>query len=63
MKQITETRLWINGIFMGGQVMKILAFDIGGTAIKYSICEDDKLLNVNEIPTNAMMGARHVMDT
>ena len=43
--------------------MKILAFDIGGTAIKYSICEDDKLLNVNEIPTNAMMGARHVMDT
>ena len=34
--------------------MKILAFDIGGTAIKYSICEDDKLLNVNEIPTNAM---------
>lgn len=41
--------------------MKILAFDIGGTAIKYSICEDDKLLNVNEIPTNAMMGARHVM--
>ena len=23
--------------------MKILAFDIGGTAIKYSICEDDKL--------------------
>ena len=42
MKQITETRLWINGIFMGGQVMKILAFDIGGTAIKYSICEDDR---------------------
>ena len=43
--------------------MKILVFDIGGTAIKYSICQDDKLLDVNEIPTHAMRGARYVMDT
>lgn len=43
--------------------MKILVFDIGGTAIKYGICQDDKLLDVNEIPTHAMRGARYVMDT
>lgn len=43
--------------------MKNLVFDIGGTAIKYGICENDKLLQVNEIPTNAFMGGRHVMDT
>lgn len=43
--------------------MKNLVFDIGGTAIKYGICENDKLLQVNEIPTHASMGGRHVMDT
>ncbi len=43
--------------------MKNLVFDIGGTAIKYGICEDNQLINVYEIPTNAMMGARHIMDT
>lgn len=43
--------------------MKNLVFDIGGTIIKYGICEDDKLLDVIEIPTNAMMGGRHIMDT
>lgn len=43
--------------------MKNLVFDIGGTAIKYGICEDDQLIHVNEVPTNAMMGGRHVMDT
>lgn len=43
--------------------MKNLVFDIGGTAIKYSICENDKLLQINEIPTNAMRGGRHIMDT
>ena len=43
--------------------MKNLVFDIGGTAIKYGICENDKLLQVNEIPTHALRGGRHVMDT
>lgn len=43
--------------------MKNLVFDIGGTAIKYSVCENDQLLHINEIPTNAMRGGRHVMDT
>lgn len=43
--------------------MKNLVFDIGGTAIKYGICENDKLLQVNEIPTKASMGGRHVIDT
>lgn len=43
--------------------MRNLVFDIGGTIIKYAICEDDKLSEVNEIPTNAMMGGRHIMDT
>lgn len=43
--------------------MKNLVFDIGGTAIKYGICENDKLLQVNEIPTKAHMGGRHVIDT
>ncbi len=36
--------------------MKNLVFDIGGTAIKYGICENDKLLQVNEIPTHALRG-------
>lgn len=43
--------------------MKNLVFDIGGTAIKYGICENDKLLQINEIPTKAHMGGRHVIDT
>lgn len=43
--------------------MKNLVFDIGGTVIKYSICENDKLLNVEEIPTNPMLGGTHIMDT
>ena len=43
--------------------MKNLVFDIGGTAIKYGICENDKLLQLNEIPTHAIMGGRYVMDT
>ena len=43
--------------------MNILVFDIGGTAIKYGLCVDDTLVRVNETPTNAHLGGRHIMDT
>lgn len=43
--------------------MKVLVFDIGGTAIKHGVCIDDKLINVEETPTNAKLGGRHILDT
>ena len=43
--------------------MKILVFDIGGTAIKYGCCVDNVLTEVHEIPTEAKKGGRHIMDT
>lgn len=43
--------------------MKILVFDIGGTAIKYGICEGGRLLTTSEVPTHAENGGRHVMNT
>lgn len=42
--------------------MKILVFDIGGTSIKHSVCEENKLAEVHETPTNAQLGGRHIMD-
>ncbi|MCM1233619.1 MAG: ROK family protein [Ruminococcus flavefaciens] len=43
--------------------MKALVFDIGGTSIKYGICEDGCLSHVMETPTHARLGGRHIMDT
>ena len=43
--------------------MKVLIFDIGGTSIKHGICTDGVLSDVAESPTQAALGARHVMDT
>lgn len=43
--------------------MKILVFDIGGTAIKYGSCLDGKLSEPSELPTKAAAGGRHVIDT
>lgn len=43
--------------------MKILVFDIGGTSIKYGTCIDNELKNVRELPTNAHLGGRHILDT
>ncbi|MGN0307298.1 MAG: type III pantothenate kinase [Lachnospiraceae bacterium] len=43
--------------------MKILVFDIGGTSIKHGICIDNQLSKVEETPTDAKKGARHVMET
>lgn len=42
--------------------MKILVFDIGGTAIKYGICKDGKLISVSEIPTESHKGGPHILE-
>ena len=43
--------------------MNILVFDIGGTSIKHGLCTNGILNRVNETPTDARKGARHVMET
>lgn len=43
--------------------MKILVFDIGGTAIKYGVCKDGELIFTNEIPTEAHKGGPHILNT
>lgn len=43
--------------------MKILVFDIGGTAIKYGICNDDELTYTEEIPTESYKGGLHILNT
>ena len=43
--------------------MKVLVFDVGGTSIKHGICIDNVLTEVQETPTNAKKGGRHIMDT
>lgn len=43
--------------------MKALVFDIGGTSIKHGICTDGVLSRLAESPTQAALGARHIMDT
>lgn len=43
--------------------MKILVFDIGGTAIKHGVCINDTLECVSETPTNAGLGGRHIVNT
>lgn len=42
--------------------MKILVFDIGGTSIKHGICIEDALVQIEETPTNAKLGGRHVVE-
>lgn len=43
--------------------MKIIIFDIGGTAIKHSVCIDGSLEDINEIPTEAALGGDHIIQT
>lgn len=43
--------------------MKALVFDIGGTSVKHGICTDGVLSDLAETPTQAELGARHVMET
>ena len=43
--------------------MKILAFDIGGTEIKYALCDADFNLTENKsIPTNAQEGGKRIIE-
>ena len=43
--------------------MRILAFDIGGTEIKYAVCDDNfNLSNSNSMPTNAHEGGKKIID-
>ncbi len=43
--------------------MKILAFDIGGTEIKYALCDENfNLTNKNSVPTNAFEGGRRIIE-
>lgn len=42
--------------------MRILAFDIGGTFIKYALCDDNfELTEKNKIPTNAKQGGQVII--
>ena len=43
--------------------MKILVFDIGGTAIKYGICQNGHLEETRECPTEAFKGGPHILNT
>lgn len=43
--------------------MKILVFDIGGTAIKHAVCTDGILSSISETPTNAVLGGNHILHT
>ncbi len=42
--------------------MRILVFDIGGTAIKYGVCRDGVLEQVRETPTHAHLGGAHILE-
>ena len=43
--------------------MKILAFDIGGTAIKYGIVDEEfNITDVNEIPSEADKGGKGIIE-
>ncbi len=43
--------------------MRILAFDIGGTEIKYALCDESfNLTEKNSIPTNAYEGGRRIIE-
>ena len=43
--------------------MKILVFDIGGTASKYGICTNGHLEETKEYPTEAFRGGTHILNT
>lgn len=43
--------------------MKALVFDIGGTSIKYAVCENGVLFDSKETPTNAQLGGPHILET
>ena len=43
--------------------MKFLVFDIGGTEIKYALCDENFVLsNKNSVPTNAFEGGKRIIE-
>jgi len=47
----------------GRDFMKILAFDIGGTNIKYAICNENfQLSDKHTIPTEAKNGGQYIIN-
>lgn len=50
-------------LLFGGLLMRILAFDIGGTEIKYALCDENfNLTQSSSIPTNAHEGGRRIIE-
>ena len=44
-------------------IIKILAFDIGGTNIKYALCNEDfRLYDRHSVPTEAEKGGQHIIN-
>ncbi len=43
--------------------MKNLVFDIGGTSIKYGVCQDNSLTDTKEVPTHAEKGGTYILET
>lgn len=42
--------------------MKVLVFDIGGTAIKYGLCDNGVMINNDKTPTEANKGGEHIVE-
>lgn len=42
--------------------MKVLVFDIGGTAIKYGLCDNGVMINNDKTPTEASKGGEHIVE-
>lgn len=43
--------------------MNVLAIDIGGTAIKYGLVNNEKIIESHEIDSNAKLGGAHIVKT
>lgn len=43
--------------------MRNLVFDIGGTSIKYGVCQDNRLTDTKELPTYAKKGGAYILET
>ncbi|MDE5910565.1 MAG: ROK family protein [Lachnospiraceae bacterium] len=43
--------------------MKNLVFDIGGTSIKYGVCLNNRLTDMQELSTHAEKGGTHILET
>jgi predicted NBD/HSP70 family sugar kinase len=43
--------------------MKVLCYDIGGTGVKYGVCEDGRILEKGSFPTDASLGQLHMSES